>query len=74
MLLGLFEVVLKALFELRIGGALDEFGERFQDLVFCVVDVLEPVGEEVFKRLDVLGESPIGVLVGRRQEALVYNR
>jgi hypothetical protein len=47
-------MVFEALLELRIGGAVDELGQRLQDLVFCVVDVLETVAEQVLKRLDVL--------------------
>jgi hypothetical protein len=56
-LLGLAQVGLKALFELRIARFVDHLGQRLHDLLFGVVDVAQRVHEQVVHRLDVFREE-----------------
>jgi hypothetical protein len=56
LLVGLLEMVLEARDEVAIGRLIDHLGERLQDLLLRVVDVLKTVYEQVFHRFD---ESPM---------------
>ena len=48
---------LKALLQLRISRLLDHLRQRFHDLLFGIVDVLQLVHEQVVHRLDVFREQ-----------------
>src|ERR1043165_7538243 len=53
---------LEARAQLRIRGVVDHGGERLQDLVLGVINVLQTVQEKVLQRFDVLGEKAHCVL------------
>jgi hypothetical protein len=40
--------------EIAVGRLLDQLRERLHDLVFCVIDVLQTVEQQVIHGLDVL--------------------
>src|SRR5262245_26355389 len=71
--LGLAQMALQSLLELRIARLLDHVGQRFHDLVFGVVDVAERVHEQVARRFGVVREQAHGcgssLLVTRRTAA-----
>ena len=54
LLLGLAEMRLEGLLELRIARFLDHLRQRLRDLLLRVVDVLQRVDEQVVECLDVL--------------------
>jgi len=55
--LGLPQVRLEPLFELRVRGFFNHLGKRLHDLLFGVVDVAQGVHEKVVHILDVLREE-----------------
>ena len=55
--LGLVEMGLEALLELRVGRLLDHLRQRFHDLLLGVVDVLQLMHEQVVHGLDVFGKQ-----------------
>ena len=59
-LLGLPEMLLEALPQLRIGALPDHLGQRLRDLLLGVVDVLQLMHEQVVHRLDVFAEQSHG--------------
>jgi hypothetical protein len=72
--LGLAEMRLKRLFELRIVRLFDHFRECLHDLLLGVIDVAQHVHEQAIHRLDVFGKEahesalPCGLLGGERAE------
>src|SRR5262249_51173866 len=57
---GLRQMRLKRLLELRVGRLFDHLRERFEDLVFGIVDIAQRVHEKVIHRFDVLGKQAHG--------------
>src|SRR5262249_59008809 len=57
---GLAEMRMELLLELRIMRILDHVGQRLHDLMFRVIDVAQPVHEQIVDRLDVAGEETHG--------------
>src|SRR6185436_12998399 len=57
---GFFEMIAQALAEIAIGCLVDHLGQRFYDLMFCVIDVLQAMNEQVVHCLNVLGEETHG--------------
>ena len=53
LLLGLAEMRLESLFQLRIRRLRDHLRQRLRDLLLGVIYVLEGVDEEIVERLDV---------------------
>ena len=47
LVLGLLEMILEALGQIAVGRLLDQLRQRFDDLVLGVVDVLQPVQQQV---------------------------
>ena len=79
--LGFLQVVLEALPELRIGGRLDQLRQRFQDLIFGIVDIAQAVIEQVLERLDVFAEQShsvssgeLGFVFGKRRKSWAVQR
>jgi hypothetical protein len=60
LVLGLGQVRLEALLELRVGCLVDHLGQCLGDLTLGVVDVLERMDEEVVQALDVTREQAHG--------------
>jgi hypothetical protein len=63
LVLRFFKMVLEGLGQVTIGGLLDEFWQRLDDLIFSVVDVLQPVQQKVVHCGDIFGEQAHGVLL-----------
>jgi len=57
LVLGLVEMVFQALGEIAVGRLVDQLRQRLHDLVFGVVDVLQPVKQQVIHCLNVFGEQ-----------------
>jgi hypothetical protein len=54
---GLFQMVLQPLREIAVGGLLNQFGQRLNDLILGVVNVLQSMQQEVVHCLDVFAEE-----------------
>jgi hypothetical protein len=60
LVLGLFQMVLKPFRQVSVGGLFDELGQRFNDLIFGIIDVFEAMEQKIIHRLDILGEQSHG--------------
>ena len=57
LIFGLLEMVAQALGQIAVCRLVDQLGERFNDLVLGVVDVLQAVQKQVVHRFDVFAEE-----------------
>ena len=57
LLVGLLEVALQPRDQVAVGRLLDHLGQRFNDLLLGVIDVLQTVDQQVLHRFYVLGEE-----------------
>src|SRR4051794_255215 len=59
LLVGLFQMGFQPRDEVPVGGLIDHLGERFEDLLLRIVDVLQTMNEQVLHRFYVLRKIPI---------------
>ena len=57
LLVGFFEMALKPGDQVAVGRFFDHLGQRFNDLLLGVVDVLQTMDQQVLHGFDVLGED-----------------
>src|SRR3979490_1279383 len=57
LLVGFFEMGFQAGDEVTVGRLVDHLGQRFDDLLFGIVDVLQTMDQQVFHRFNVLCED-----------------
>jgi hypothetical protein len=57
LLVRLFEMTLQSGDQVMVGRLLDHFGQRFNDLLLGVIDVLQTMEQQVLHRFYVLGED-----------------
>ena len=57
LLVGLFEMTFQPSDQVTVGRLLDHLGQRFDDLLLSIIDVLQTMDQQILHRLYVLGED-----------------